>query len=395
MASQGNGGSASTPSLDGAADLLPEGAPSWLSSPEAVGAMALVAAAVAAVVLHRIIFLIVGRFARGERGHAAKAMSRRLRKPALLALVLLAVQIPLAQMEGAVDPSWSGLIGVARHAASILIIATIVWLLIRLLLAGEDVVDNYFRLDVQDNLRARQVHTQMVVLRRVVTTLLIIVGGAAILMTFPRARQLGTSLLASAGIAGIVIGLAARPTVTNLIAGVQIAFTRPINLDDVVIMEGEWGRIEQITTTYVVVKVWDDRRLIVPLSRILEQPFQNWTRKTSQLLGTVFLYTDYAAPLEGMRAELKRLCEESGKWDGRVCLIQITDATERAMQVRALVSAKDAGTLWDLRCFVREGLIRWLSTNHPESLPRLRAEVEEESGTGGGEPVGAGGPETA
>jgi len=372
-----NGRTSDAPNaIEGVSDLLPEDAPAWVSSPEFVGGMSLLVAALAAYLLHRIIFMVVGRWARREGAHAPAAIGRRLRGPTLLTLVLLAIQIPLGAMAGAVDERFEEAIGVARHAASILVIASVVWLLMRTLLAGEDVVDDYFRLDVQDNLRARQAHTQMVVLRRVITVLLIIVGGAAILMTFPKARQLGASLLASAGIAGLVVGLAARPTVSNLIAGVQIAFTRPINIDDVVIMEGEWGRIEQITTTYVVVKIWDDRRLIVPLSHVLEKPFQNWTRSTSQLLGTVFLYTDFHVPLDDLRDELRRLCEASEKWDQRVCLIQVTDATEKTMQVRALVSARDAGSLWDLRCAVREGLIRHLSETHPGSLPRVRAEVE-------------------
>jgi small-conductance mechanosensitive channel len=199
---------------------------------------------------------------------------------------------------------------------------------------------------------------------------------ATALMTFEKVRQLGTTLLASAGIAGIIIGIAAQRSIAALIAGVQMALTQPIRVDDVVIVENEWGRIEEITLTYVVVRIWDLRRLIVPTTYFLEKPFQNWTRVSTDLLGTVFLYVDYTVPVEEVRAELKRLAENSELWDGQVCVLQVTDTTEHAMQLRVLVSASDASNAWTLRCEVREKLVEFIQKNYPRSLPRLRADVQ-------------------
>jgi small-conductance mechanosensitive channel len=195
-------------------------------------------------------------------------------------------------------------------------------------------------------------------------------------LTIPGVRQVGTSLLASAGVAGLAVGFAAKPVLSNLIAGLQIALTQPIRLDDVVIIEGEWGRIQEITGTYVVVRIWDDRRLIVPLNWFMENPFQNWTRTSSQLLGSVFLWVDYGVPLEPLRQELQRLCDKAPEWDRRVCLLQVTDTNEKAMQLRVLVSTADSGRGWDLRCRVREGLLKFLQEHYPQCLPRLRGEFD-------------------
>jgi small-conductance mechanosensitive channel len=195
------------------------------------------------------------------------------------------------------------------------------------------------------------------------------------LMTFPAIRRFGASLLASAGVAGLIVGLAARETISSLLAGIQVALTEPIRLDDVVIVEGEWGRIEEIRMTYVVVRIWDERRLVVPLSYFIEKPFQNWTRKTANILGTVFLYVDYAVPVDEVREQLHRILKDSGLWDGKVWNLQVTDATERTMQLRALMSAPDSSTAWDLRCDVREKLIEFLQREYPGSLPVTRAEL--------------------
>jgi hypothetical protein len=213
------------------------------------------------------------------------------------------------------------------------------------------------------------------VLGRTATALLVLLGLAAALMTVPGVRQVGTSLLASAGVVGLAVGLAAKPVLSNLIAGLQIALTQPIRLDDVVIIEGEWGRIEEITGSYVVVRIWDQRRLVVPLNWFIEHPFQNWTRTNAELIGTVFLWLDYRVPMEPLRAELQRLCAATPKWDGRVCVLQVTDANEQAMQVRALVSSADSGSNWDARCFVREGLIAFVQQHYPDALPHRRNEV--------------------
>jgi small-conductance mechanosensitive channel len=195
-------------------------------------------------------------------------------------------------------------------------------------------------------------------------------------MTFPRARQLGASLLASAGVAGLVVGIAARSVFSNLLAGLQIALAQPIRIDDVLIVEGEWGRVEEITATYVVLKIWDERRMVIPLGWFIEHPFQNWTRRSAELLGTVFLWVDYTLPVDAIRAEVKRICEASPNWDRRVCVVQVTDANERAMQLRILVSSVASGPNFDLRCELREALIGFILREHPEGLARVRAVVD-------------------
>jgi hypothetical protein len=199
------------------------------------------------------------------------------------------------------------------------------------------------------------------------------------LMTFPAIRHIGITLFASAGVAGLVVGMAARSTLSNLFAGIQIALTEPIRIEDVVIVEGEWGWIEEIGTTYVVVRIWDLRRLVVPLSYFIEHPFQNWTRVTADLLGTVIVYADYTVPVEEVRAELHRILQASEMWDGKVWGLQVTDATEHTLQLRALMSAADSSIAWDLRCHVREKLVAFLQERHPHSLPRVRAELDKAS----------------
>jgi small-conductance mechanosensitive channel len=203
---------------------------------------------------------------------------------------------------------------------------------------------------------------------------------ASMLMVFDSVRQFGTSILASAGIAGIIIGFAAQRSIATLLAGFQIAFTQPIRLDDVVIVENEWGRIEDITLTYVTVRIWDMRRLIVPITYFIEQPFQNWTRTSSELLGSVFLYVDYTMPLQPLREELDRILETSQHWDRKVKVLQVTDAKEHTLELRALASAADASTAWNLRCEVREKLIAFVQQRYPEHLPRMRAELQPATG---------------
>lgn len=263
-----------------------------------------------------------------------------------------------------------------RHGLMILALMAATWLAVRCIGVFENVAIRRYPLDIADNLRARRVITQVKVLGRIADVLVVFVGLAVMLLTIPGVRQIGASLLASAGVAGLVLGLAAKPVLSNLLAGVQIALTQPIRLDDVVIIEGEWGRVEEITGSYVVVRIWDERRLIVPLNWFIENPFQNWTRTSSQLIGTVFLWLDYRVPMAALRDELKRLCAGTAEWDGRVCLLQVTDTSDSAMQLRALVSASDSGRSWDLRCRVREGLIAFVQARYPDALPRWRGELE-------------------
>ena len=244
---------------------------------------------------------------------------------------------------------------------------------------GEAIVGNH-PYDIADNYRARGILTQTRVLTRTLSSVIVVIGVAAGLMVFPGVRELGTGLLASAGVVGLAVGLAAKPIVGNLLAGLQIAFTQPIRLDDVVIVEGEWGRVEEITRSYVVVKIWDERRLIVPLQFFIENPFQNWTRGSANILGTVMLWLDYRMPVDPLREAFQKLCDSDPDWDRRVAVVQVTEVTEQAMQVRLLMSSADAGRNFDLRCRVREGLIAFVQTHYPQCLPLTRAEVNAQRG---------------
>jgi small-conductance mechanosensitive channel len=232
------------------------------------------------------------------------------------------------------------------------------------------------RVDVTDNLHARAIQTQVLVLQRVAIAVIAIFTIASMLMVFESVRQFGASILASAGIAGIIVGLAAQRSIASLLAGFQIALTQPIRLDDVVIVENEWGRIEEITLTYVVVRIWDLRRLVLPISYFIEQPFQNWTRSSADLLATVFLYVDYTMPVAPLRAELTRLLEASTRWDHKVNVLQVTDSKERTLEIRALASASDASLAWDLRCEIREKLVDFLQREYPGCLPKLRGALD-------------------
>jgi small-conductance mechanosensitive channel len=259
--------------------------------------------------------------------------------------------------------------------ASVALIASVAWVLIRLTAVASEALEGRYDMGTADNLAARRVNTQMRVFRQIVAVVVWVLAAGTMLMTFGQVRQLGTSILASAGIMGIVIGMAAQRALSNLIAGVQIAITQPIRIDDVVIVEGEWGRIEEITFTYVIVRIWDLRRLVLPISHFIEKPFENWTRTSADILGTIELHLDYSIPLDELREELKRLCEASPHWDKKVCGLQVTDATDRTILARGLISATDASKAWDLRCDVREGLLTFVQKNYPESLPHIRADL--------------------
>lgn len=223
-----------------------------------------------------------------------------------------------------------------------------------------------------NNLRARKIMTQFRILERIIVFILIFIAFAIALMTFEPIRRLGVSLFAGAGVAGIILGLAAQTVIGSILAGFQIAITQPIRLDDVVVVEGEWGTIEEITLTYVVVRIWDRRRLILPTTYFIQQAFQNWTRTSADILGTVFIYTDYTLDVELLRKELKEILKQSPYWDGEVGVVQVTGTDENRMEVRALMSARNSSDAWELRVFVREKLIQFIQKNYPENLPRTR-----------------------
>lgn len=326
-------------------------------------------AATAGLVAHRVIFGALRRIASRTSGEADNLLLKYSRAPAKLLLPVAAILLASPGL-----PLSPNLQQSLRHILVLILIGAVTWLLVSMLGVVEDLVALRYRVEIQDNLQSRRIKTQVHVLRRIAAIVLMVIGFAVMLMTFPTVWNIGAGLFASAGAAGLVVGMAAKPTVSSLLAGIQIALTEPIRLDDVVIVEGEWGRIEEILATYVVVRIWDQRRLVVPLTYFIERPFQNWTRSSSEILGTVFLYVDYSVPVEVVRSELHRILQSSQLWDGRVWNLQVTNATERTVELRALMSAGDASKAWDLRCYVREQLIQFIHAQYPEALPRARAE---------------------
>ncbi|MGB9475613.1 MAG: mechanosensitive ion channel domain-containing protein [Candidatus Udaeobacter sp.] len=284
-----------------------------------------------------------------------------------LAVPLLGVILLLPLLKLPEDWTW-----VTQKGIGILFIVALSFLIIHGINAMQAALLSRQRLDLPDNLSARRIYTQVSVIRKVIVTAIVVIATGSVLMLFDPVRQFGTSILASAGIAGIVIGFAAQRTLGNVLAGIQIALTQPLLIDDIVVVEGEFGQIEEITLTYVTVRTWDLRRMILPITYFVEKPFQNWSRVSTELLGTIVLYLDYRAPIGELRKELKRLVENNPKWDKKVCGLQVTDTKQTTIEVRALVSSTDPGKVFDLRCEVREGLIDFLSGHYPESLPRQR-----------------------
>ena len=296
-----------------------------------------------------------------------KSLVSSMRGPLSLVLIIIALSIasdlvPISDREAEI----------VRHILLIGFVLLIAWSVRVALDLALRIHLRRFQLDTADNLLARKHVTQIRILRRVADTLIVVLSLAAVLMTFESVRQYGVSLLASAGAAGIVVGLALQPLLKNIFAGIQLAITQPIRIDDAVIVEGEWGNIEEITSTYVVVRIWDRRRLIVPLSYFIEKPFQNWTREESTLLGTVLIYLDYSTPVDELRREAERIVRSSEHWDGDAFVVQVTDFREHVMEVRVLASARNAGIAFNLRCEIRERLVAWMQASHPNALPQFR-----------------------
>jgi small-conductance mechanosensitive channel len=338
--------------------------PAWLVS---LGVLA--GAAFLALVFHRTFMRTVRRFI-GPKHVFIQSLISRVFGATRFALIVAAIALVLP-----IVPLSSETALVIAQALAVSFTLLIGWAaLVAIDLAG-DFYLRRFKIDNDDNLLARKHLTQVRVLCRVADTIVGMITIALALMTFPEVRQFGVSLIASAGAAGLIVGLAARPVLTNLIAGVQIAITQPIRIGDAVVVENEWGWIEEISGTYVVIQIWDWRRLVVPLSYFLEKPFQNWTRTSSQIIGTTMLWVDYTTPVERVRKELNEIVKKSKLWDGRVVNLQVTDATEQAIQLRALASARTSQQVWDLRCEIRENLIGFLQEHYPTALPRQRAEL--------------------
>lgn len=351
-------------------DLIPE---SWLDRiplPWLSTLIAALAAVLFTLLVRWLGLTVLKRIAR--RMLLAQQLISKARAPSLWLMPLLALQSVWTSA-----PDDLLMINSVRHVNGLLVVVAFTWLGLRCVAAVADTIAIRNPLDIEDNLTARRIQTQVRVLVRCLNVVVILFGSGLILMSFPAVRQVGTSLLASAGLAGLAAGFAAKPVLGNLIAGMQIAISQPIRLDDVVIVEGEWGRIEEITGSYVVVKIWDERRLIVPLTYFIEKPFQNWTRSASSLIGSVFLWVDYSIPLEVLRDQVKHICAEIPHlWDGRVCVLQVTDTSEKSMQLRILLSSLDSSRNWDARCHMRERLITFINHEFPQCLPQLRAELQ-------------------
>jgi small-conductance mechanosensitive channel len=333
--------------------------------------LAAAVAVVVALLVHVVLWRVVLRTMRDRE--LAQDLHRRCRWPsrAVVALTAAVLVLPGVRVESLPH-------GVGLHRTLLLaLVAAAAWLTTQLIAVAENAFMRHYDVTVPDNLRARRVRTQVRVLARVATLGVVMLALATMLLTFPEGRTLGASLLASAGIAGVLAGIAARSTVGNLIAGLQIAFAEPIRLDDAVVVEGEWGHVEEITLTYVIVRLWDRRRLVLPCSYFVENPIENWTRYSADIVGTVYLHVDYTTPVEEVRAEFERILETSTLWNRQTAVLQVVDTSERTMLLRALVSAANAPDSWDLRCEVRERLLAWLQREHPEALPRLRGEVRD------------------
>nr|WP_203778680.1 mechanosensitive ion channel family protein [Actinoplanes rishiriensis] len=330
--------------------------------------LAVVVSAGAAIVVVEIVHWLLTRA--GRKSELAADLARTAHKPFLAAVTIFAVQQAIRAAAGEF-PGRGGVL----HALVIAFIAAVAWLIAALLLVLEDAALSRWRTDVPDNLKRRRFKTQVVILRRVTVAAIVILTLGVVLMTFPGIRTLGASLLASAGVISVIAALAAQSTLGNVFAGLQLAFSDAVRVDDVVVVEGEWGRIEELTLTYVAVQVWDDRRLLLPTSYFTTKPFQNWTRTGSAVLGTAEIDVDWSTEVEPLRAELRAICEGTELWDGRVCVLQVTAAIDGKIRLRALVSAGDAPALWDLRCLVRERLVGYVWQHQRDTLPRVRADV--------------------
>jgi len=325
----------------------------------------------AGLVAHFLIFRILQKLTRHTKIAVDNSIIKHCYRPLLWTVIVLVLRVGLP----AVVPQEK--IATVNHILGLLLVVSLSWLAVKTIYVLEDYIVSRFEVGAKDNLRARKIHTQLRVVKRIVIAIVGILALGTILMTFDKVRQLGTTILASAGIIGIVVGMAAQKTIGSFIAGLQIAVTQPIRIDDVVIVENEWGRIEEITLTYVVVKIWDLRRLIVPITYFIEKPFQNWTRTTADILGTVYIYVDYTVSIDFVREKLHEILKNSDLWDGKVCVLQVTNTTERTLELRALMSAADASTAWSLRCHVREKLVEFIQRKYPQALPKLRAELHQ------------------
>jgi len=327
--------------------------------------------------VHYLLFRLLRKKQSAER-ESRLGIRKHLDRPARAVFLTIGLLIILPIVPH-IPPYLSGQI---KQIAEVLLVLFFGWLAIGGVYVFEAFMAGRFDTTVADNLRARRIHTQIQIFRRILIIIVVVLDAGTLLWSLhdPQLWKYGTGLMASAGLVSLMVALAAKSTASNLLAGMQIALTEPIRIDDVVVIQGEWGRIEEITSTFVVIKIWDERRLMVPLSYFIEQPFQNWTQKSANLLGTVFLYVDYSTPVEPLRAELTRIVSASPLWDKRVCGLQVTNLTDRVMELRCLMSSAGSSENWDLRCLAREKMIDFLRTNYPQALPIFRVQMGDPGG---------------
>jgi len=339
-----------------------------------------------ALVLANVVHYLLFRLLKRDEAAGKKlgwGLQRHLGRPARAIFLLTCVWIAL--------PFVPNLMGRFRHTIMhgmfMLVVVALGWFFVGLVYVVQDVLLRKYDLTAADNIRARKVHTQFQVFRRIAIAFVLVLTAGALLWTFDDRRiwDYGSGLLASAGIASLILATAAKSTASNFLAGLQIAISEPIRIDDVVVVQGEWGRIEEITSSYVVIKIWDLRRLIVPLSWFIENAFANWTRESSAILTYVFLYLDYMVPVKELRAQLEVVVKGSGFWNEVALACQVTNLTPQAMEVRCLMSAKDSPTAFNLQCLVREEMMEWVKEHYPEAFPNMRYRAVGESSTQAGE----------
>src|SRR4051812_30569958 len=341
----------------------------WIPSWAFLTAVAVIAV-LAALAVHRLVFFLLERQLRGSERFVWLLISRKSKAPSAFAAVMAALSLSLQ-----LGPISGNAATVLTRLMQIAFIALLTWVAIVTTEIFSSVYLGRLRSDLEENLLARKHVTQIRILKQAAVTVIGLIGIASALMSFDAVRQYGVSLFASAGVAGLAIGLAARPLLSNLIAGVQIAVTQPVRIQDSVIVEGEYGTIEEINSTYVVVQLWDWRRLIMPLNYFIEKPFQNWSRDSESIIGSVMIYVDYCADVPAIRKRLEQIVKTMPLWDGKVVNLQVSDATEASMQLRILVSARTAAAAWDLRCQVREALIGFVSKEQRHALPQPRRQI--------------------
>jgi small-conductance mechanosensitive channel len=354
--------------------------PEWMTGwgPWPVFAATLAVALVAAVIFVALVTLPL-RFA-ARRGEWDPSLLGRLRRPfRVLVLIGALAAVAATSLPPAIAAAQAGIL----HALGILAILATGWLLAGVVGFFFARTLHRFPTEVADNRVARRVHTQIAILRRVTVAVIVVVTAGAVLLTFPGVSGIGASLLASAGVLSVVAGIAAQSTLGNVVAGIQLAFSDAIRVDDVVVVEGEWGRIQEITLTYIVVHIWDDRRLVLPSTYFTTTPFENWTRRGSEILGTIELDVDWQLPVDAMREHLAALLADEPLWDQRASSLQVTGATGDRVRVRIVVTAQDAPALWDLRCNVREEMVAWVRDRQPDALPRTRVVMVEPGTTRG------------